>query len=78
MMFDRILCEYRNERRDRSTLYHIPCYDTAVRFLMDVGERAGRTVAICEHHYDLMTSQTARPWKEISREEYEVSRVHES
>lgn len=69
-----ILCEYRNKRR----WTNVACYNRAERFLMDVGERSGRVIAICKPHYDGMTSESLRPWKEVTREEWEVFRVHSS
>jgi len=69
-----ILCEYQNRRKWQPRA----CFDQAVRFLQDVGERTGRTMAICAHHYGVMGDEALRAWKEISREEYEVSKVHES
>ena len=38
-----ILCEYRNRRRWQPRA----CFDRAVRFLQDIGERTGHTMAIC-------------------------------
>lgn len=35
-------------------------------------------MAVCANHYDIMGDEAFRAWKEISREEYEVSKVHES
>jgi hypothetical protein len=70
-----ILCEYRNRRRHDSG---VSCYNQAERFLMDIGGRSRHTIAICARHYSIMSDDALRAWKEISREEYEVSKVHES
>jgi hypothetical protein len=69
-----ILCEYRNERRWNPST----CLNPAARFMLKLGYPSGRAFAICEHHYEIMSDEALRVWREISREEYEVSKVHES
>lgn len=34
-------------------------------------------MAICASHYEKMSNDALREWKEISREEYDVFTVHE-
>lgn len=63
-----ILCEWRNKRRRESV--PASCYNWAERFLMDVGGRSGRIIAICEEHYKSMADYELRRWKEVSQEEY--------
>lgn len=69
-----ILCEYKNSRR----MWPPPCFNRAERFLMDVGGRSGRVIAMCAEHYSIITDGELRRWKEVSREEYEVFKVHEA
>jgi hypothetical protein len=45
---------------------------------MDVGNGTGSTIAICEHHYAIMSDDAFRAWKEITQLEYDVSKVYES
>lgn len=71
-----ILCEWRNKRRRESV--PASCYNRAERFLMDVGGRSGRVIAMCAEHYSIITDGELRRWKEVSQEEYEVFKVHEA
>ena len=69
-----ILCEYQNaRRRDPSA-----CFNPATRFVLKLGYPSGTAFAVCEHHYEIVTDDVLRGWREISREEYEVSKVHEA
>jgi hypothetical protein len=66
-----------NQFRRRS-LNNPICFNKANRYLLDIGGGTGHTMAICESHYMSMTIEALRPWNEITLEEYEVSKVHES
>lgn len=71
-----ILCEYQSHRQ--LVWDSAGCFNQASRYLLDIGDGTRRTMAICEHHYMTMTTEALRPWKEITVDEYEVSKVHEA